>query len=105
MEPVQRIQSLLTEHLPASVVQVVDQSHQHVGHQGRDPLSTGGHFAVTVVSPLFKDQTLMQRHRAIYSILSQDMGDTIHALTIKAYSPEQWQSLSAADVTHSFPRA
>ncbi len=94
MNRASRIQALLMEQLQATSVQIEDQSHQHQGHQGRDPLSTGGHFEVTIVSPLFTGQSLLQRHRLIYDALSVEMGQSIHALSIKAYSPDQWEQIT-----------
>jgi BolA protein len=89
MDTPTQIRTLLTERLQASSVEIVDESHRHAGHTGRqDPLSAGGHYALYVVSPLFVGKTLLQRHRLVYDALATEMGSTIHALSIQAFTPD-----------------
>ena len=49
----------------------------------------GGHFVVTIVSDSFKDKNLLARHRMVYDALGDAMQSEIHALSIKAYTPEE----------------
>ncbi len=50
-----------------------------------DRTGTMDHFNLRVVSDLFKDKNLLDRHRMIYDALSEPMGDgRIHALEINA---------------------
>ena len=56
-----------------------------------DLQGTGDHFEVTVVSPAFEGCSLVQRHRLIYDALGDAMSGSIHAMTIKALTPEQFQ--------------
>ena len=53
------------------------------------------HFNVTVVSKEFENIALIQRHRLVNETLADEMneakGGTIHALAIKAKTPEQWE--------------
>ncbi len=94
MNTVTQIRTLLTTQLEATRVDIEDQSHQHAGHAGRqDPLSSGGHYTVTVVSPQFEHRSSIERHRLVYGILSTEMGQRIHALSIRAYTPSQWEHL------------
>lgn len=65
-----------------------DDSQQHAGH--RDPRD-GGHFSVYVVSAAFAGQTLIKRHRAVHDCLADLMPNEIHALSIKAQTPEELQ--------------
>lgn len=90
-----QIQKILETSLRATLVQVDDESHRHAGHRGRqDPLSQGGHFNLRVVSPQFAGKPLLQRHRLIYAALDDLMGRDIHALSIQAHAPEEWQQRS-----------
>lgn len=77
---VQRIEARLRERLEASDVQVVDESHKHVGHAGA--AGGAGHFRVTVVSPRFAGLSLVQAQRLVYEAVGEMMDDEIHALAI-----------------------
>jgi BolA protein len=93
-----RIQEILQTTLQATLVQVEDESHRHAGHRGRrDPLVNGGHFNLWVVSPQFAGKPLLQRHRLVYAALEDLMGNGIHALSIQAHTPEEWQQRSERD--------
>jgi BolA family transcriptional regulator, general stress-responsive regulator len=89
-----KIQTVLQEKLKASLVEIEDESHLHAGHKGRAD-SQGGHYNVVVVSPLFAGKPMLKQHRLIYDALSQEMGVSIHALSLKTYTPEQWSKLQA----------
>jgi BolA protein len=79
-ERLQAIRERLTTALNPDLLEVADESHQHIGHAGA---KTGmGHFAVTIQSPLFADKNLIQRHRLIYGALGSLMQTEIHALRI-----------------------
>jgi len=76
------IQKLIEDKLPDSQVAVVDTR------------GSGDHFEIMVVSNDFEDVPLIDRHRMIHSALGENLGGEIHAVKIKAYTPEQWKSLS-----------
>ena len=66
---------------------IVDESHKHAGHVGaRDG---GGHYVLNIVSAQFAGKNTIARHRMIYSALGAMMRQEIHALTIKAQSPDE----------------
>jgi BolA protein len=69
---------------------IEDESHLHAGHAGA--ASGGGHFKLTIVAPEFKGLTLVARHRAIYAALNRHIPAEIHALTISAMTPEEFNS-------------
>ncbi len=50
------------------------------------------HFEAIVVSDGFAGQTLLAKQRMVYATLGERIADgTIHALSIKAYTPAQWR--------------
>ena len=51
----------------------------------------GTHFQAIVISDLFKSKTMIQQHQMVYQSLGDKMGTDIHALSIKAYTPEEWE--------------
>lgn len=66
-------------------VDVVDDSHRHVGHEGaRDGR---GHFSVKVVSAAFAGKAPLARHRLVYGAVGELMQSDIHALSIEARAP------------------
>ena len=84
-----RIQALLGERLAAVHLQVVDESHLHVGHAGA--ASGAGHFRVVIVSERFEGKSAVERQRLVYDALSEQMGGEIHALSMQTLTPSQWR--------------
>lgn len=83
-----RIEAELRERLAAVHVEVIDESHLHVGHAGaRDG---GGHFRAIVVSVRFVGKAPVQRQRLVYDALESAMGSEIHALSMKTMTPAEW---------------
>ena len=87
-----QLKDILTKHLSPDYLQVIDQSELHAGHKEAKK-SGGGHYHVTIVANAFDGQTLLKRHQMIYKILNKQFPD-IHALSIQAYTPAEWQSRS-----------
>ena len=77
-----QVESMIKAGLPEAEVQVQD-------------LTGGGdHYQVVVVSALFEGKGLVQRHQLVYGALQQAMtSEAIHALTMKTYTPQDWQAL------------
>lgn len=66
---------------------IIDESHLHAGHAGaRDGK---GHFNVSIVSDHFAGKALINRHKMVYEALAKLMETDIHALSIKAQTPEE----------------
>jgi BolA protein len=65
---------------------VIDESHQHVGHAGHRP---GGetHFRVHIVSEAFRGKSRIERHRMVNQALSGELAGGVHALAIHANAP------------------
>lgn len=50
----------------------------------------GRHFEARVVSPDFAGKSLIQKHRMVMETVKQQIAsDELHALSIKAYTPEE----------------
>jgi BolA protein len=79
---VEAIRSRLQAAFSPTQLDVIDDSHHHIGHEGaRDGR---GHYRVSVVSPAFAGMTPVARHRAVYAALDDLMQTDIHALSIQA---------------------
>ncbi len=68
-------------------LELADESGEHIGHEGAK--GGGGHYRLTIVSPAFRGRPLVTRHRMVYEALSPLMQREIHALAIRAYTPEE----------------
>jgi BolA protein len=84
------IRERLTAAFAPTLINVVDESHLHAGHAGA--ASGGGHFAVTIVADAFAGKNLLARHRMVYEALGDAMKTDIHALSLKAYTPQEFQA-------------
>lgn len=85
-------QQLIVERLTASLepseIEVTDESYLHEGHPEAEKHG-GGHFKLLIVSHMFQEKTELERHRMIYMALGDTVGQEIHALSIKALTPEE----------------
>ncbi len=85
---VQRITEKITKALEPEQISVEDESHLHAGHGGARPEGET-HFRVTVISARFAGMSLVSRHRLINEALAEELQGPIHALAIKAVSPDE----------------
>jgi acid stress-induced BolA-like protein IbaG/YrbA len=53
------------------------------------------HFEAVVVASQFDGKRTLQRHQLVYAGLGERMGREVHALSIQAYTPLEWQAASA----------
>ncbi len=86
MSTIERIRRQLAPLAPENL-EIVDQSSAHAGHEGA---KSGGHYHMTIVSRQFHGKSTVARHRMVYAALSGMMHKDIHALSIKAYTPEEF---------------
>lgn len=49
------------------------------------------HFAALVVAAEFEGKRLLARHQLVYQSLGALVGNEIHALSITALTPDEWQ--------------
>ena len=77
---------------------VTPESIQHNIAQGMkiehlSVVGDGRHFEAVVVSTEFEGKSRVQRHQHVFKVLGDRMRDEmIHALSIKTYTPQEWQS-------------
>lgn len=84
---VDKIRERLVAALEPQELEIRDDGHRHVGHEGaRDGR---GHFQLRIVSSAFRGKAPLARHRAIYAALGDLMQTDIHALAIDASAAEE----------------
>ncbi len=81
------IEQRLNTALNPENLDIQDDSAAHAGHAGAR--SGGGHFNVVIIAQAFAGKSLLQRHRLVYAALDDLMAKDIHALSIKALTPEE----------------
>jgi BolA family transcriptional regulator, general stress-responsive regulator len=69
-------------------LEVEDESHRHIGHEGARP---GGetHFTVTIVSAAFAGQSRVARQRLVYETLAAQLATQVHALSLTTLTPDE----------------
>lgn len=48
------------------------------------------HFAARVIAAEFAGKRVIARHQLVYRALGERVGREIHALSIEAFTPEEW---------------
>lgn len=55
----------------------------------------GSHFEALVITDAFKGESPLARQRKVYASVQEEISNgTIHALSIKARTPDEWQNNS-----------
>ena len=80
------IEQRLRAALDPTRLTITDDSAAHAGHAGA---REGGHFTVHIVSTVFAGKTPIQRHRLVHAAVADLMRREIHALSIRAWTPEE----------------
>jgi len=91
------IASIMREKLAAAFeptrLELEDDSWRHAGHHhegGMDAREGGeSHFNLTLVSAAFAGLGRVQRQRAVNAVLAEQLAGPVHALSIKALTPEE----------------
>eukprot|EP00544_Gedaniella_sp_CCMP2646_P004714 CAMPEP_0202481212 /NCGR_PEP_ID=MMETSP1361-20130828/886_1 /ASSEMBLY_ACC=CAM_ASM_000849 /TAXON_ID=210615 /ORGANISM="Staurosira complex sp., Strain CCMP2646" /LENGTH=123 /DNA_ID=CAMNT_0049108709 /DNA_START=228 /DNA_END=599 /DNA_ORIENTATION=+ len=82
------IREKLTKSFHPTHLEVINESHMH-----NVPANSETHFKIVCVSDEFaKLKNLIQRHRLVNAALSEELQGPVHALSIVAKTPQQWES-------------
>lgn len=73
------IRTKLENELSPFFLEIVNDSDKHRGHAGYAPNS---HFRLKIGAPIFEKLSRVESHKLIYGILSHEMTEEIHALSI-----------------------
>ncbi len=77
------VKQLIQAEFPDATVQVMSDDNTH--------------FEALVVAAEFSGKRLLARHQMVYKPLGTRVGNEIHALSIIAMTPEEWQERSATE--------
>ena len=86
-----RIREKLTEAFAPGSLKIENESHKHAGHAAMQGAANTGetHFAVTIVSEHFEGRSRIERHRMVHETLAEELAGPVHALTVKAKTPDE----------------
>jgi len=84
---VERIHATLKSALQPDFIDIIDDSQAHAGDPGAQ--NGAGHYVLSIVSSQFAGRSMVQRHQMVYSALASFMPAEIHALRIKAITPDE----------------
>lgn len=91
--PVASTADLLRARLAAlapTVLDIADDSAEHAGHAGA--AGGGGHFSLLIVSEQFAGLAPIARHRAVLARVGDLIPHPVHALAIRACTPDEFPS-------------
>ena len=72
----------LNDFFKPDLLQVINDSHKHKGHVG-SPNTGNSHFSIIIKSNQLSLMNRVAGQRLIYSVLKDEMKNSIHALSIK----------------------
>ena len=85
-----QIEKTLKQGLEVHFLEIEDQGHLHAGHK---PAKEGKlHLKMLVVSDEFLNLNQIERHQKIYTILTEYLADKLHALSLEAYTVDEYKS-------------
>ena len=60
--------------------------------QVSDLTGTQDHYQAVIVSPVFEGKMMIEQHRMVYKLVQSEVDSgEVHALTLKTYTPKQFQ--------------
>ncbi|XP_053225394.1 bolA-like protein 1 isoform X2 [Podarcis raffonei] len=80
------IRAKLKQALEPVHLEIINDSHMHAVPRGSET-----HFRVVVASRRFEGLSLIHRHRLVNDILQEELAGPVHALSIQAKTPQQWE--------------
>ncbi len=83
-----RIRQKVTDAFQPTLLEIVDDSARHAGHAGAHADGGGEtHFNVVIESAAFAGRSRVERQRAVYAVLSEELKERVHALSLKLSAP------------------
>ena len=90
----QQIENKLQQAFSPAHLEVLNESHMHRVAPGAE-----SHFKVVLVSEQFAGQRSLARHRAVNSVLAEELSGGVHALALHTSTSEEWSQRGEAPRT------
>jgi len=78
------LRTKLESALAPTRLEILDESASH-----NVPPGAESHFRVRVVSPLFRGERLLARHRRVHAAVAEELAGSVHALALETLTPEE----------------
>ncbi len=91
MQIEQAIRDKLVAGFDPEHIELSNESHMH-----SVPANSETHFKLVLVAAAFAGKRRVARHQAVYATLAEELAGPVHALALHLFSPDEWQSQSAA---------
>ena len=89
MSVAERIRNKITVAWDPVALEIVDESAAHAGHVGSQPEGET-HFRLTIVARQFEGLQRIERYRKVHDILSDELAERVHALSLRLHAPTEW---------------
>ena len=83
-----RLRAKLEAALSPVCLDIEDESAKHAGHAGA---REGGetHYRIRIVSQSFAGMNRVQRQRAVYAAVAEELAERVHALSLVTLTPDE----------------
>ncbi len=88
----ERLQYILDKELILHHLRIRDESSNHRGREGQE-----SHFNIVIVSDTFVNMSRVARQRKVNTIVADEFGKGLHALTLKLLTCEEWNKAENRD--------
>ncbi|KZD12313.1 BolA family protein [Oceanibaculum pacificum] len=82
------MRSKLEQAFTPALLEIVDESHRHVGHAGHSGAGES-HFQIRIVAPAFEGKSRVERQRLVYGVLAEELAGPVHALALTVRTPAE----------------
>lgn len=89
------MEEVLQRNLSPQILEIVNESHKHQ-RKGDET-----HYQILIVGEAFEGVDRVSRHRKLQELLDFAFKKGVHALSLKAYTPKEWEKKDS--FSSSFP--
>ena len=75
---------------PFEIESVIQNAFEVTHVEVHNPREDGLHFEALVVSPVFEGKSLVEQHQLVMNSLKSHFESTLHALSLKTLTPQEW---------------
>jgi stress-induced morphogen len=80
---------------PMQLKQRLETLAPHTSVEVTDMTGTENHYQAVIVSPSFAGKMMLEQHRMVLGLVQAEVDSgEVHALTMKTYTPEQFNKIS-----------
>lgn len=84
--------SISIEIMVEKIKEIIENSLEDAIVHVMDPNNDGAHFQSVVISADFEGLSLVKQHQLVMNALKAEFDGPVHALMLKTFTPEKWES-------------